>query len=105
MVEAQQRQGDDLALGGLIDELENGKVPHGHSPTAYQPNTELDDSDFADYAKFSGIELLDLFVKQSWKQHARADSVQASSMGFESMELDESGRMLYVEHVRHAVTA
>jgi hypothetical protein len=43
-------------------ELENGKVPHGHSPTAYQPNTELDDSDFADYAKFSGLELLDLFA-------------------------------------------
>jgi hypothetical protein len=43
-------------------ELENGKVPHGHSPTAYKTGEKLDDSDFADFAQFSGIELLDLFA-------------------------------------------
>lgn len=43
-------------------ELEGGKMPHGHSPNDYVPNTKLDDSDFANYAKFSGLELLDLFV-------------------------------------------
>ena len=43
-------------------ELEGGKVPHGHSPTDYVPNQKLDDSDFANYAKFSGLELLDLFA-------------------------------------------
>lgn len=47
-------------------ELENGKVPHGHVANDYQPNTRLNDSDFADYAKFSGIELLDLFVYGSF---------------------------------------
>jgi len=43
-------------------ELEGGKMPHGHGPNSWQPNTELDDSGFANYAKFSGLELLDLFV-------------------------------------------
>jgi hypothetical protein len=43
-------------------ELENGKQHHGHSPNDYQANAKLDDSDFADLAKFSGLELLDLFV-------------------------------------------
>lgn len=43
-------------------ELENGKVPHGHSPTDYVPGQKLDDSDFADWAQFSGIQLLDLFA-------------------------------------------
>jgi hypothetical protein len=37
------------------NELENGKVPHGHVANDYQPNTELNDSDFADYAQFSGL--------------------------------------------------
>ena len=43
-------------------ELMNGNQHHGHSPNAYQPNSELDDSDFADYAAFSGLKILDLFV-------------------------------------------
>jgi len=43
-------------------ELENGRVPHGHSPNDYVPGEKLNDSDFADFAKFSGIELLDLFA-------------------------------------------
>jgi hypothetical protein len=43
-------------------ELENSKMPHGHAPNGLTPGAELNDSDFADYAKFSGVELLDLFV-------------------------------------------
>jgi hypothetical protein len=43
-------------------ELENGSKPHGHSANNYVPGDELNDSDFADFAKFSGIALLDLFV-------------------------------------------
>ncbi len=43
-------------------ELENGKVPHGHGPNLYQPNSKLNDKDFADWAQFSGIELLDFFA-------------------------------------------
>ncbi len=43
-------------------ELENGKQPHGNSLNNYEPNSKLSDSDFADYAKFSGIALLDAFV-------------------------------------------
>jgi hypothetical protein len=48
-------------------ELERGKRPHGHSPNDYQPNTPLNDSGFADYAKFKGLELLDLFVYGSFE--------------------------------------
>ena len=43
-------------------ELEGGKVPHGHGPNLYQPNTKLNDKDFANWAQFSGLELLDLFA-------------------------------------------
>ncbi len=43
-------------------ELENGKQLHGHSPNSYAAGEKLNDNDFADFAKFSGIALLDLFV-------------------------------------------
>jgi hypothetical protein len=43
-------------------ELENGSKPHGHGPNNYVPGNELNDSDFADFAQFSGIALLDLFA-------------------------------------------
>ena len=43
-------------------ELENGSRPHGHGPNNYTPGEELNDSDFADFAKFSGLALLDLFA-------------------------------------------
>ncbi len=42
-------------------ELENGSRPHGNLLNQYFPNQELNDSDFNDYAKSSGIELLDAF--------------------------------------------
>ncbi len=43
-------------------ELENGSRPHGNSLNNYEAGAELSDDGFADYAKFSGLELLDLFV-------------------------------------------
>jgi hypothetical protein len=48
-------------------ELENGKVPHGHSPNKWQPGAELNDDDFANYAQFSGLELLDAFIYGSFE--------------------------------------
>ncbi|MDJ0758831.1 MAG: DUF1302 domain-containing protein [Woeseiaceae bacterium] len=44
------------------EELANGKRPHGNSANLYTPNEELDDSGFDDFAKASGIELLDAFI-------------------------------------------
>lgn len=43
--------------------LSNEKVAHGHQATGYVPNTKLDDSNFDDQNKFSGIELLDFYVQ------------------------------------------
>ena len=42
-------------------ELKRGNRAHGHSPNDYVPNARLNDSDFNDFAKFSGIELLDAY--------------------------------------------
>lgn len=39
-----------------------GQVNHGHIPNGYQSGASLDDSDFNDYAKFSGAEILDAYV-------------------------------------------
>jgi hypothetical protein len=43
-------------------ELKDESRPHGHSPNAYVPGAPLNDDDFADFAKFSGIELMDAYV-------------------------------------------
>ena len=43
-------------------ELADGSQPHGHAANNYQANSKLNDEDFANYAKFKGLELLDLFV-------------------------------------------
>jgi hypothetical protein len=43
-------------------ELANGGMPHGHSPNDYVPGDKLNDDDFARFAKFSGLALLDLFA-------------------------------------------
>ena len=43
-------------------ELENGSMPHGHSPNNYVPGAKLNDDDFANFAQFSGLALLDLFA-------------------------------------------
>ena len=47
-------------------ELENGKQLHGNVVNNYQANAKLDDDGFADYAKFKGVALLDLFVYGSF---------------------------------------
>ena len=47
-------------------ELENGSRPHGHSPNNYVPGDELNDDDFARFAQFSGLVLLDLFAYGSF---------------------------------------
>nr|WP_254443725.1 DUF1302 domain-containing protein [Marinobacterium sp. xm-d-579] len=43
-------------------ELEDGNRSHGHSPNGYTPDTTLNDSDFNDFSKFSGFEILDAYV-------------------------------------------
>ena len=43
-------------------ELEKGRLPHGNSSNLYVSNQPLDDSGFDDFAKASGIELLDAFL-------------------------------------------
>ncbi|WP_372599331.1 DUF1302 domain-containing protein [Amphritea sp.] len=40
----------------------DGKANHGHIPNDYAPDSELDDSDFNDYARFSGAKILDAYV-------------------------------------------
>jgi hypothetical protein len=42
-------------------ELESGARGHGHTANGYTPDTELDDSGFNDFAKFSGFEVLDAY--------------------------------------------
>ncbi|NRP56411.1 MULTISPECIES: DUF1302 domain-containing protein [unclassified Marinobacterium] len=42
-------------------ELESGARGHGHTANSYTPDTELDDSGFNDFAKFSGFEILDAY--------------------------------------------
>ncbi|NRP26757.1 hypothetical protein XMD420_000341 [Marinobacterium sp. xm-d-420] len=42
-------------------ELESGARGHGHTANGYTPDTELDDSGFNDFAKFSGFEILDAY--------------------------------------------
>ncbi|NRP52817.1 MULTISPECIES: DUF1302 domain-containing protein [unclassified Marinobacterium] len=42
-------------------ELESGARAHGHTANSYTPDTELDDSGFNDFAKFSGFEILDAY--------------------------------------------
>ncbi|WP_299201068.1 DUF1302 domain-containing protein [uncultured Amphritea sp.] len=39
-----------------------GNANHGHIPNGYASNSQLDDSGFNDYAKFSGAEILDAYV-------------------------------------------
>ena len=45
---------------------ENRQVPHGNVANGYQPDEPLDDDDFYDYNKFSGYQLLDLYVYGNW---------------------------------------
>ena len=47
-------------------ELKDESRAHGHSPNAYTPNSSLNDDGFSDFAKFSGVELLDAYVFTSF---------------------------------------
>ncbi len=47
-------------------ELEEGDRPHGNSLNNYDADTQLDDSEFNDFAKSSGIELLDAYLYGSF---------------------------------------
>ncbi len=47
-------------------ELKDENRAHGHSPNGYIPNTPLNDDNFSDYAKFSGIALLDAYIFSSF---------------------------------------
>jgi len=47
-------------------ELKDESRPHGHSPNGYTPGAPLNDDDFADFAKFSGIELMDAYFYSSF---------------------------------------
>ncbi len=42
-------------------ELEDGDRAHGHTANLYVPNSQLNDSNFNDFSKFSGFELLDAY--------------------------------------------
>lgn len=43
-------------------ELKKGSRAHGHAPNGYTPNARLNDSDFNNFAKSAGAELLDAYV-------------------------------------------
>ena len=45
---------------------EHREVPHGSIANGYQPNQTLDDSDYYDYNKFSGYQVLDLYTYGNW---------------------------------------
>ncbi|MEP1472261.1 MAG: DUF1302 domain-containing protein [Halieaceae bacterium] len=47
------------------EELANGRVPHGHAATNYEPRSEFDTSDFEDLAQDTGFEFLDYYVYAS----------------------------------------
>jgi len=47
-------------------ELKDESRPHGHAPNGYTPGAPLNDDDFADFAKFSGIELMDAYFYSSF---------------------------------------
>jgi len=48
-------------------ELMNNGVPHGHGPNKYVAGAELNDAEFNEYARFSGLMLLDLFAYGSFE--------------------------------------
>ncbi|MBR9884419.1 MAG: DUF1302 domain-containing protein [Oceanospirillales bacterium] len=46
--------------------LEDDDHPHGNTANGYAPNSELSDSGFNDYARFTGAELLDAYLYGSF---------------------------------------
>jgi len=45
---------------------ENQEVAHGNTANGYQSNAKFDDSDYYNYNKFSGYEVLDLYTYGNW---------------------------------------
>jgi hypothetical protein len=92
------RKGDfGLFLRGKYwydQELENGKRPHGTSSNLYTPNQTLDDSGFDDYAKASGIALLDAFVYGTF--YLGENDMPLDLLHSEWHQFDQSGRRLRV---------
>ena len=54
--------------------LEERGVRHGSFVNGYQPGAKLDDSNYEDLAKFSGVALLDAYVYGSWKLGGEYDT-------------------------------
>ncbi|MEH6588669.1 MAG: DUF1302 domain-containing protein [Halioglobus sp.] len=61
-------------------ELAKGKVAHGHAATNYEPDTELDPSDFEDLAQESGFEFLDYYVYGSFDLADKPVELRAGNM-------------------------
>lgn len=69
----------------------NQEVAHGNVANNYQPNAKLDDSDYYDYNKFSGYELLDMYVYGNWNV---GENRLTARLGKQSINWGES--LLYV---------
>jgi len=61
-------------------ELAEGNVDHGHAATLYQPDSELDTSDFEDLAQDSGFEFLDYYAYGSFNVADRPVELRAGNM-------------------------
>jgi len=66
---------------------EDREVPHGHYPNRYRPDSNLDDSNYEGYNKFSGSELLDLFTYGNWEI---GDAKLTARLGQQSINWGES---------------
>ena len=69
------------SFGGLLrakawydQTLENHGVRHGSFVTGYAPGAKLDDSNYEDLAKFSGVALLDAYAYAGWKLGGEYDT-------------------------------
>jgi len=69
----------------------NRDVPHGSVANGYMPDTKLDDSDYYNYNKFSGYQVLDLYVYGNWDVGA---SLLTGRLGQQSINWGES--LLYL---------
>ncbi|RLA55810.1 MAG: hypothetical protein DRQ98_04120, partial [Gammaproteobacteria bacterium] len=61
-------------------EVAEGNVDHGHAATLYQPDSELDTSDFEDLAQDSGFEFLDYYAYGSFNVADRPVELRAGNM-------------------------
>jgi hypothetical protein len=61
-------------------ELANGKVNHGHAANGYEPNSELEMSNFEDLAKDSGVQFLDYYAYGSFELGDMPVELRAGNM-------------------------